>query len=286
MSLSKLIITISLLLVSLNSSAIGLAYHDLTLTTSAKYSNVINSIKGKDGFEYIFCKDTGQCLQSAINYNGIPEVNNPTQGGSRALKKSPPKYLGKSFSTIFQTNQLAYWEPVGKASISNTWLTSATTVETGDILNTQVIFFPDKAYNSAVFEALTAYMSSAFSYSIQFNPETQTFTDNWAFKGEQEFPVIFYTDDTKHAIAHYSKDLPQVMPDGQKVGYGQFKYQWTTDVLSKINCVFREDNITAKPYAFECKTIVGDLESVKATLHRLWIADHLNSTCTIPGVPQ
>lgn len=240
--------------------------NNFTVTTNDRFGGAVSSIK-YHGIELIDKSDNGRLLQSAVSYDNLGEYCNPTQGGDVSNKlTSITKFNIKIDNKIITVSDMSYWLKPQCDEKLNTLLTETQIISPYTILSTVTYSIPSD-YTQATFEALTGYMKPKLKNSIFFNPITSESINTNTFIGEQQFPVIHYTDDKTIAVGVFSNKLPQ-MWDDNLIGYGRFYYSF--DPVTKFNCVFRETNL--KQYesrTFQCMTVIGSLNEVKNELIRL-----------------
>ena len=96
--------------------------------------------------------------------------------------------------------------------------------------------------------------------------------------GEQADPVVLATKSGEFAMGVFSPDQPS--PGWERVGYGRFRFPRAKVV--KWNCVFRltnrDEGIQSGEYAFRCFVVVGDRETVRASLLELASMSHYGDT--------
>jgi hypothetical protein len=263
----------------------------ITLKTSLKFSGAVNSLVFR-GMEFVDTTDHGRLLQSAVSFNGLGECYNPTEGGS--AKDSKVEESSKLLSTTKIGNKLwtfsymGYWlEPnyyyeSGCNGDTSKVYSENKTIRSNVLLEKQVVVgltnFPNvivhnvayhvsETYESAVFEASTIYATRKFTKSIYYNLTTSESIDPNGIQGEQQHPIILYSEDEKNAIGIYSPNLPQNYY-GDLVGYGWFGDSGLFG-FNKSNCVFRSKDVNPNSYKFQCMYAVGTLKEVKETLIKL-----------------
>jgi hypothetical protein len=237
------------------------------------------------GKEHIDSRDHGRLLQSASSFDGYGECFNPTEGG--ASHESPNENVSVLKSARVEGNQLwtivdmGFWLNPGQAyphgcgrrksltKAVNTVPTSGHLLDKRltvglpgfpNVIDHQVTFHVPTNFSEGTFEASTGYVPKEFSRALYYDPEHGAEIDPGNRQGEQAFPVILATTDSLYAIGVYSPQLPL-----NGLGYGRFSFP---DV-NKWNCVFRENNITPRPYNFQCLIILGTLHEVENTLRML-----------------
>lgn len=267
--MKQLLFLLTILVPSVGLTDKQLSNANFKLKTDVNRGGAVTSIV-YDGIEMLNATDNGRMLQSAISYDNLGEACNPTQGGDITNKKTSNVLLQKKVNgKVITITNMAYWWPDSRLQCeqhNNQLLTETSIVSPNTILTNITYTIPDN-YSHATFEALTGYMNPMMKYSMFFDPITQSSTDTGAFIGEQSFPVIHYDFMKDHAIGIFSPQLPQNW-FGALVGYGRFTFPYTR--VTKFNCVFRENNLKKDEVrTFQCMTIVGTLDEVKAEITRL-----------------
>jgi hypothetical protein len=262
----------------------------IVIGASARFAGAIDSLVWR-GREFINRHDHGRLLQSASQFNGWHECFNPTEGGSRddgggnasssrllAVEAKPHRWIMRS--------RMAFWLSPGETSpacrgitavnkqrLSDHELVRTVAIGVGGIANAiehRVTFRVPADYDSAVFEALTAYLPAAFSRFWGYDPAEERLVPLSEGPGEQARPVIAATPDGRYALGVYSPGLPQrAWP---RLGYGRFRFGSPGDgdeATVKWNCVFRERAVKAGDHRFTCYSIVGTLDDVAAAIGRL-----------------
>lgn len=241
------------------------------LKTDNKRGGAVTSIM-YHGTELINTNDNGRLLQSAVSYDNLGEACNPTQGGditNKPTSKIEMHYTDKADYKILSISEMAYWWSDGRLQCTrqNNHLSVETSIISPHTILSNVTYTVPANYSHATFEALTGYLNHV-EHSIFFDPATQISTDTGTFIGEQSLPVIHHDFSGILAVGVFSPALPQNW-HGAMVGYGRFFY--TFDPVKKFNCVFREDNLKKDEVrTFQCMTVVGTLDEVKAEITRLY----------------
>jgi hypothetical protein len=266
----------------------------------------------KNGKEFIDSHDHGRQLQSACSFDCASakefwaESFNPTEAGSRADgtgKTSSSKLLRLSVegAELRTTTQMAFWlapgeKSFGRPALNDTVLSEhlvAKRVRIGheklaNVIAYEVTFTVPKGerHNLAQFEALTGYMPPEFGNFWAFRPSSGRLERLSDGPGEQGFPVVFGTDEGRHAMGVYSPDQPS--RGYEKAGYGRFRFK--NDNVVKWNCVFRvrgAKGIAPGDYSFRLFVAVGTLEDVRqalaALVARLASLDGLRQAEAEPG---
>jgi hypothetical protein len=252
---------------------------EIRLEASARFAGAVSSLTFR-GKEYVDIRDHGRELQSAASFDGLGECFNPTEAGnapdSDGESSSSKLLRAKGGRTWIETEvDMAFWLPpefdykkpcnaggtishsVNK-SIRNGYLLkkriSLGSAKEGNVISDRVSYVVPEAHKSGTFEAVTLYTPSEFTRRYILNLANESLESTNIF-GEQEFPVILATADGSNAVGLYSPQLPQM---GR--GYGSFSFANT----QKINCVFREVNISAQEkFSYGCFLAVGSLAEVK-----------------------
>ena len=233
----------------------------------------------------------GRLMQSAAHFNEWRECFNPTEGGSRDDHGGPSSSsrllsIDAKLSSWTMRTRMAFWlaptqtspacrgiSAVNKVRLSEHDLIK--TVEIGargmpNVIEHRVTFRLPADYNSAVFEALTAYLPIGFSQFWTYDPRQDRLTPLSKGPGEQPLPIIIATPDGQYALGVYSPDLPQ--PSWPRRGYGRMQYvdpwNWTNATV-KWNCVFRLRGVKAGDHPFTCYSIVGTLDDVRKAMTKL-----------------
>lgn len=261
---------------------------EIVVGTSARVAGAIDSLTW-NGMEFINSYDHGRELQSASTFNNWAECFNPTEAGSQDDDTGPAsssrllslKIDGQSLTT--QT-RMAFWLAPGETSpscpgmqavnrdvLSDHVLIKTVTIGADGLPNVikhDLTFRVPNDYDSAVFQALNAYMPAHFSAFWSFDPATGSIAPI-AGRGELPLPVIIATPDGQYALGVYSPDLPQRSP---RSGYGRVRFdtlEGPGNATVKWVCVFRKIPVKAGDHRFVCYSIVGTLEDVKASMAKL-----------------
>ena len=264
----------------------------LTLQTSNRFAGAIYSLIW-NGQEFINSTDHGREMQSDVFFDNYGICYNPTEAGSQkngrgdsssSVLKSA-RVLGNQ---LWTTTQMAFWlqpgqyaytgmkygihknitHAVNKTILSNVILTKHVIVGLPgfpNVIEDSITFFIPHSYHSATFEVLTGYMPKDISQAFYFNPQTMQATSTDGRQGEQRYPVILAMENGRYAMGIYSPGLPQ--PDWPNAGYGSFKFPGAG--VNKWNCVYRYTDVHAGPYHFTCFVVLGNLEEVEGSMHRL-----------------
>jgi hypothetical protein len=239
--------------------AIGGGDGALTLVSLDSAAGAFSSLTWQ-GMEFLDAKDHGRLLQSAVQFEGISEAINPTEGG--ASGDGPATRAGTSVLLSRQVEgghlasaaQMAYWFMYGGQRLSNVVLRRDVQISGNTIAYVTRFEIPAaEIHSQAQFEALTAYMPLAFSrmFTLQNGALTQLAKPAIGSWGEIDTPLVFSTADGSHAMGVRSADA---------VIYGY----WTFADCVKWNLMYRTNN--PQPTTFTQTLVVGTLEQVRAAM--------------------
>jgi hypothetical protein len=258
----------------------------ITVKTSARFAGAVTSLVFR-GKEFVDSRDHGRELQSASVYDSLGACFNPTEAGSMqdGIKQtSTSKLLAEKTGPnwIATETDMAFWLPPGwdfkrpcgpQQTLTRSVNTSLTgghilnkRIEIGadgleNVIADHVTFTVPEAHATGQFEAATLYTPADFSQRYLLNLADGSVTPTSLF-GEQGSPVILATPDNKYAVGIFAP----AFPDSVHLGYGTFTFPDT----NKINCVFRDKNLTAgQKLSFLCDFAVGNLNEVKAAILKL-----------------
>lgn len=264
---------------------------EIVITSTNRLAGAIHSLTWS-GKEFIDSTDHGRQLQSASNFdNNTPltaETYNPTEAGSRRDGAGPRSssrllHLMAAKNQLQTTTQMAFWlapeeksegNPAkNKTVLSNHLLTKRVTIGYTDLPHviSYVVTFSvpiAEKHTHAVFEAVTGYMPAEFERFWQYEAASGELKPLSDGPGEGGRPVVLATANGSYAMGVYSPDQPS--PGWDHVGYGRFRF--TAEKVVKWNCVFRvtdKDGIRAGEYSFRNFVVVGNLETVRASMQRL-----------------
>jgi hypothetical protein len=263
-----------------------------SITMESRSGSAISSLRWRDK-EFINSFDHGRELQSAVSFNGWGECFNPTEAGSARdgtgdTTTSVLNRLNVTGKFVISASRMAFWLAPGTtspgcppgilainpASVSDVVLAKTVRIAAAGVPNAidhSVTFRVPRAYKSAVFAALTAYMPPEFNRFWTFDPASAMLTPLSAGPGEQGLPVILSTSDGNYAFGVYSADLPQ--KKWPRVGYGRWDFTYMKapgSATVKWNCVFRESDLIAGDYKYKCTSVFGTLSDVEAGIAALY----------------
>jgi len=269
---------------------------DIVVTTTTRLAGAVHSVSW-NGKEFIDSDDHGRQMQSAANFDAgskfRAETFNPTEAGSRHDGAGPSStsrllHIASGDNWIQTTTRMAFWLQPGELSNGNP--AKNTTALSNHLLTKWVAIGYDRWPNVIVydasftvpagenhhyaqFEAVTGYMPAEFSSFFVLKPETGELAPLTDGPGEQEYPVIFSTVDNRFAMGVFSPQQPS--PGYEQAGYGRFRF--VRREVTKWNCVFRvkeeRDGVPAGVYSFRSFIVVGDLKTVRSTVHALMVSE-------------
>jgi hypothetical protein len=256
----------------------------ITIATRSEFAGTISSLIFR-GKEHLDTRDHGRLLQSASSFDGYGECFNPTEGGSSHRSKNQDTSVLKAArvegNQLWTITDMGFWLNPGQAypagcGSRKSLKRAVNTVETSghllekrvtvglpgfpNVIEHLVTFYVPTNFSGGVFEASTGYVPKEFSHALFYDPKEGIEISPGERQGEQEFPVILSTPDSLFAMGVYSPQLPQ-----KGLGYGRFSFP---DV-NKWNCVFRENNVSAKGYTYKCLIVLGTVKEVEETLRKL-----------------
>ncbi|WP_254508548.1 hypothetical protein [Anatilimnocola floriformis] len=263
---------------------------EISITTTERLAGAIHSLTW-DGKEFIDSHDHGRQLQSAASFDCAlakeywAECFNPTEAGSRAdgvgeTSSSKLVQITAAGPELLTTTRMAFWLAPGERSFDRPALNDQVVSEhlvskrvrigykkLDNVIDYEVTFTVPKneRHNYAQFEALTGYMPPEFNQFWKFRPTSGTLEELDDGPGEQEFPVVFATENGSHAMGIFSPAQPS--RGYEKAGYGRFRFK--AEKVVKWNCVFRErdrQGIGAGQRRFQMFVVVGKLGEVKKSL--------------------
>ncbi len=284
---------------------------ELKISTTARLAGAIGSLTFR-GKEFINQDDHGRELQSASSFDGLGECLNPTEAGSGtdgsgAVSTSQLLGYAASENVLRTSARMSYWltanqdysyQNKGQGCGNNPNIKRAqhATNLSDDMLLKQVkigfanqpnvieylvTFRVAQSHQSAVFEALTGYLSRDFSTFWTYDPNTNQIKSLSSEDGEQDLPVILSTDDHNYAMGIYSPDLPQVQ--FSNIGYGRFNfYEYNT---MKWNAVYRVVPAPAGDYDYRQYVVVGNLSEVQSAMKQLHIHFHPQQVVPVVAPP-
>ena len=267
---------------------------EVILTVTKRLAGAIDSLRW-NGKEFINSYGHGRQLQSAAHFNGWDDCFMPTEAGSKADGRGPHSTsrlidLNVHGNTLTTITNMAFWVPPGSLTsecrrysgphiekrLSGIILTKKVTLGVEGIENAidhVVTYKVPSAFETAVFEALAAYMPPDFSEFWTFNPATGTRARLSDGPGGQPLPIVFSTPSQAYAFGVYSAELPQ--REHPHIGYVRWRFahlEGPGNATVKWNCVFHEKNISPGDYSYRCTSVFGTLSDVEKTmieLHRI-----------------
>lgn len=241
----------------------------LSLTATDYTAGVICFITW-NGREFLDAKDHGRCLQSAVSFDSLGEVFNPTEGGASIFsdgllpRPSSSRVLNSvaSATTLHTETQMAFWFPVNGQRRSGHIVrkyVQAGWAGSPNVISYQIEFEvpAGEVHGIGQFEFLTAYMPLAFGAFYAWDPVTGSLAPLGDGPGEQPRPVVFATADGRHAMGVWSPDDPARLAGG----YGRWRF---ADCV-KWNMVARVPNPQGT-LRFHAYLVIGSLAQVRSGL--------------------
>jgi len=274
----------------------------IVIKTTSRLAGAIDSLTW-NGMEFIDSFDHGRQLQSALSFDAgsqdafWAERFNPTEAGSRGdhtgnTSTSRLIRLIAADNHLETQVQMAFWLPPGEKSfgrpalnqtaLSNHQLSKQVHIGWKHLphairYETTYHIADNEPHRYAQFEALTGYMPEHFNQFLTWDPNQNQLNPLDDGPGEQPLPVVFSTEDKKHAMAIFCPDgvLDQPTESGDITGpsYGRFRFK--NEKVVKWNCVFRLRNqhkIVPGDYKFSMFVVVGSLSQVQSTLNSILAA--------------
>jgi hypothetical protein len=264
---------------------------EIVITTTARLAGAIHSLTW-GGREFINSTDHGRQLQSASSFSSSgkhwAEAFNPTEAGSRDDGAGPSSTSRLLHSIVGDhslqtTTQMAFWLAPGQDSSGHPALN--TTRRSNHLLTKRVqIGLPslphviqydvtfslpvNERHTLAQFEILTGYMPPGFQKFWTFRPATGELQEISDGPGEQEFPLVFATDNGSHAMGIFSPATR--LADAKGPTYGRWRF--VPEQVVKWNSVVRlrdADGVKPGEYSFRNFVVVGDRETVRQSLIEL-----------------
>jgi hypothetical protein len=271
---------------------------EIVITTTRRVVGAVHSLTW-GGREFIDSFDHGRQLQSASSFDAgrpfVPETFNPTEAGSMSDgrgNRSSSRLLHMLVTPdgLQSTTQMAFWLRPGEESrghparnttaLSDHLLTKLVRIghrvgetDLPHVIRYDVTFAvpTGERHHFAQFEVVTGYMPAEFEKFWRYDAGAGTLEPLSDGPGEQPDPVVLSTRDGGHAMGVY---CPPQERDFGPVGYGRWRFG--PERVNKWNCVYRlrrADGIEPGDYAFRAFVIVGDLETVRASMRTLQRGD-------------
>jgi hypothetical protein len=177
---------------------------------------------------------------------------------------------------VFITTRMAYWlrpgmtcqiPGVGRAPVENRQRLSGDTYQIvhrfglnghPNLASLNITYVIEKAYDSAVVEALTIYTPLQFDTFHAINPTTLDMTEEATqVPGETTSPVILSTRDGTHAIAFVSLQ--------KGATYARFRFPDT----NKISLVYRDEDGITGTNTYRAAWAIGTREEVATRLREI-----------------
>jgi hypothetical protein len=243
----------------------------IQICTYAKFAGAIGSLKWK-GVEFVNRSDHGRELQSAVNYDGKGEAENPTEAGSGADGKGPSstsvlqaiKAVGAKLMT---TIRMAYWKPVEGRKVSDTLLSKTVTIGwhgLANVIEYDVSLKVDSTHSQFGFEALTAYMPPSFdefyTYHAGVLQKLRVPANHKLKMIGQNLPIIVVNRSRGVALGVWSQPPTTYVSAIFTSGFFQKKG------VTKWSVYYQQVPVPAKTYTYMMLLAVGSPKSVAAAM--------------------
>ena len=141
----------------------------IKFTASSRYAGSVYSLTFA-GVQFLDATDHGRELQTAVQWNGQGEANNPTQAGSEADgsgagTSSVLKSASAGGGVYSVETQMAYWKPFQGQTLSDTLVDQTYTMNwqgLANVIHVDVALTSPAAHSEMALEALTGYMPASF----------------------------------------------------------------------------------------------------------------------------
>jgi hypothetical protein len=250
----------------------------ITMTAERAHGGAV-SLLVWDGYEFINSQDNGRLWQTALQYDGQGEDNNPTEGGSQFDQPGMSSSIVLSESGIGPTLSgsvlAANWHPINGSLVSDTVLNKDIQMNwlgIPNLIHDHITVIPGSNHTSAAIEYLTTYLPPAFSTLLSFDPATVKFT---AIQGNTKnqpqmtnnggHDAIFAeTPDNQHDIAIWSLNGIQL---GALFPGNTVKLDGGWEDISNLQAGHSYEN--------DVVVAIGTSSDVVAALHQYWLAVHM-----------
>lgn len=251
----------------------------ILLSANSAHGGAISSLTW-NGKQFLNSFDNGRLLQTAMQYDGQGEFQNPTEGGSAYDTPGNTSSLilyeaAVTPNVLVGVTQMAYWFPYLGQTLSGTVVGKTTTVGWGGIDNLigehinighgtihagYTMVEVRTAYLPPEFQTLRSLDVSSASYSnLVWN---QTGTEVWTNHAAKD-AIVAATPDGLYAIGLWSPNSS-----------GHFVSSYLSDAhpTIKIDAVAFEPSVSAGQYfGYDSFIAIGSVSEVAATLHQAWL---------------
>jgi Ca2+-binding RTX toxin-like protein len=254
----------------------------IIMTADSAHGGAVSSLLWGN-YQFIDAQDNGRLWQTALQYDGQGEDNNPTEGGSQFDQTGTSSSLVlaeyAAGSQLVGSVQAANWHPINGDLLSDTVLDKVIQIGWAGIPNLifdHITVQPESNHVSAAIEVLTAYLPPTFSTLWSFDPMTEALT---TFVGSTtpmqtsnggHYAIIAQTMDG-HAIGMWSISGIQwgalFLPSTVKIDGG-----WAS----------ASDLQAGHSYDYAVVGAIGSLNDVEAALHQYWYVTNGDTTAPVP----
>jgi hypothetical protein len=256
-------------------TAIGFFRSPIIMTADGTHGGAVSSLVWGN-YQFINAQDNGRLWQTALQYDGQGEDNNPTEGGSQFDKAgtSSTHVLAESAvgSTLTGTVQAALWHPINGNLVSDTVLSK--TIQIGwdgvaNLIHDHIVVQPGSNHASAAIEVLTTYLPPEFFVLRSFDPASGAFSGIIGDTNQHPLPtndnghdaIIAETPDGQHAIGIWSTYGIQLGALFLAGGTLKIDGGWTD--ISNLQA--------GGSYGFDVVVAIGNIADVAAALHQEWL---------------
>ena len=161
----------------------------IKLTASSRYGGAVYSLTYA-GVQFIDAHDHGREMQTAVQWDGLGEAENPTQAGTGSdagISSSVVKSAHAAGGVYSVETQMAYWHPWQGRTLSDTLVDQTYTMNwqgLPNVIHVDVTLTSPHAHSDMSLEALTAYLPGSFNrfYTMQ--------TDGWHFVPQPNVTLV------------------------------------------------------------------------------------------------
>jgi len=149
--------------------------NQIKITASSRYGGAVFSLTYA-GVQFLDATDHGREMQTAVQWDGLGEAENPTQAGSAAdagLSSSVVKSAHTAPGAYSVETQMAYWKPFQGRVLSDTLVDQTYTMNwqgLPNVVHVDVTLNSPGAHSQMALEALTGYMPATFKWFYTMTP--------------------------------------------------------------------------------------------------------------------
>lgn len=262
-------------------SRITIRNNKIIVGMSSRTAGAIDSLY-YNGKEFVNSWDRGRQIQVAWVVDGVGECNNPTEAGSNwngpgHNTSSVWLHHSETSNSAFTRSYPAFFlRPQDRPDCMNVQQASGHELEkyvnvgvpgVSDHLIefVSLVRIPAATHHLRI-ENPAVYLGAEFNNFYVLNAVNCQTSPISGAAGEQSLPVIASASDGRHAIGLWSPDLPS--PGFASVGYGRavFPFPQPIESTTKINAVYRMNNVSAGSFYQQTFIGVGTLNEVRVSL--------------------